>query len=195
MTHFSIFAKIYGQLADYRYHLMSEAEAKGYPVIRSLAMHFGYDPITWSLHEQYLFGSDFLIAPVMDPGKGKDFIVDVKVYIPASSVWIYAWNGKELHGGKNGRYVVIPSKIGQPPVFYKIGSNWGNQLRSYLVDKGLALPDNFDENVYTENIESDTFVDYVTISKWVKWLGIEEYVSNWRDDNTIIIKSMIPLSQ
>ena len=68
-------------------------------------------------------------------------------------------------------------------------------MRSYLVDKGLARPDNYDENVYTENIESDIFLDHVTISKWVKWLGIEEYVSNWREDNTITIKSMIPLSQ
>ena len=36
MTHFGHFAKIFAYLAEYRGHLMAEAESKGWPLMRHM---------------------------------------------------------------------------------------------------------------------------------------------------------------
>jgi hypothetical protein len=67
MTHFAKFSDIFVFLSDYRSRLMEEAFHYGYPLIRSMIAHFGYDEHCWSLTNQYMFGSEFLVAPVVEP--------------------------------------------------------------------------------------------------------------------------------
>ena len=64
---FGKFAQIFAFLADYRGALLQEAAEKGWPLMRHMAAHFAYDQQVWLLTQQYLFGSDFLVAPVLDP--------------------------------------------------------------------------------------------------------------------------------
>lgn len=48
-------------------------------------MKYGYDDVTWTLGEQYLFGYDFLVAPCMTEGA-----TEVDVYIPQlSGPWVH----------------------------------------------------------------------------------------------------------
>jgi alpha-glucosidase (family GH31 glycosyl hydrolase) len=68
IAHFNLFTHLFAYLAKYRKQLMKEASEKGWPLIRIMAAHYAYDPITWELTQQYMFGSEFLIAPVVDPG-------------------------------------------------------------------------------------------------------------------------------
>ena len=48
-------------------------------------MHYGYDPLVWSITEQYLVGTQLLIAPVLYEGA-----TDVTVYFPQhSGPWVH----------------------------------------------------------------------------------------------------------
>lgn len=67
ITHFALFASIFAELAPYREKLMQEAHEHGWPLIRPMAAYFGYDEVCWELTAQYMFGPDFLVAPVLDP--------------------------------------------------------------------------------------------------------------------------------
>ena len=67
MQHFGHFTLIFAQLSVYRQALMVEAATKGWPLIRQMAAHYAYDEMTWSCTSQYLFGRDFLVAPVLSP--------------------------------------------------------------------------------------------------------------------------------
>lgn len=83
MLHFAQFARIFAFLAPYRSALLLEASQKGWPLMRHMAAHFAYDPQVimqpklnqlqpnipqvWPLTQQFLFGEDFLVAPVLDP--------------------------------------------------------------------------------------------------------------------------------
>jgi len=112
MSHFAYFSKIFKFLASYRFVLMKEAELLGYPVMRPMAMHYAYDPVSWSLSDQFMFGSEFLVAPVLDPInpsfygiKGSEMVYEkgskimmIKVYIPYSSEWIHLWSGASVSG-------------------------------------------------------------------------------------------------
>ena len=79
-AHFAQFACIFSHLSSYRSQLIDSAIASGHPLIRHMALHFGYDPRVWRLEEQFMFGSDFLVAPAMDENA-----TEVDVYIPQFS--------------------------------------------------------------------------------------------------------------
>lgn len=69
---FGKFAQIFAHLAPYRKVLIQEAAEKGWPLIRHMAAHFAYDKSVWLLTQQYMFGADILVAPVLDPATQED---------------------------------------------------------------------------------------------------------------------------
>eukprot|EP01041_Mallomonas_annulata_P000579 gene579-1117_t len=186
MGHFSTFTDIFAHLADYRQELMQQAHLKGYPVMRPMAMHYPNDQTSWELTEQFLFGADFLVAPVMDPGIAPDYTVDVKVYIPANSVWTHLWSSRETSGGPTGRFIVVFASIGQPPVFYTKGSAAAKKLVSFLSEKGLLNSDGGDKSIeLSKGEEADLdFPDYVKKQEdWISWLGLSQYADNTNNVN------------
>ena len=44
----------------------------------------------------YLFGTDFLVAPVLEAGAKER-----EVYLPKGEVWIDVWTGEERNGRRN----------------------------------------------------------------------------------------------
>jgi alpha-D-xyloside xylohydrolase len=83
---------------DWRYRLIPylqgcalEAQANGLPVMRSMALSFPQDRISWQFEEQYMLGGSLLVAPVVRPG-GK-----VRYYLPAGR-WYDLWEGAWAQG-------------------------------------------------------------------------------------------------
>lgn len=52
-------------MKPYIARLMKEAHEKGTPVMRPLFYDFPEDPRSWDQEDEYLFGPDVLVAPVM----------------------------------------------------------------------------------------------------------------------------------
>lgn len=72
---FSKFSQIFSHLRCYRKKLMNEATTLGYPVSRTMSFHYGesfdhsndeVDEEIWKLDLQFMFGDEFLVAPVLD---------------------------------------------------------------------------------------------------------------------------------
>ncbi|MBW4687732.1 MAG: alpha-glucosidase [Komarekiella atlantica HA4396-MV6] len=112
---FSYWAKVYAALAMYRQQLMVEAATKGYPLVRHLVLHYPNDPNVYKIEDQFLLGSDFLVAPVLKPGKNS-----TNVYFPAGE-WVHLWSGK-TYSMTTGTLQKVPAPLGQPAVFYRQGS-------------------------------------------------------------------------
>ena len=163
LSHFAIFSDIFAELADYRLQLMGRSRSHGTPLIRPMFADYSYDALAWSHNEQYLFGSDFLVAPVLHPAKPElfprnwttpctdpahnstcpllckePFFVEVSVYLPSHTEWVHLWSGEHHEGGELGRTITVTSPIGNPPVFFKRNSSIGQHLREYIVRKGLS---------------------------------------------------------
>ncbi|XP_051839078.1 sucrase-isomaltase, intestinal [Antechinus flavipes] len=64
-------------LLPHFYTLMHEIHAKGGTVIRPLLHEFFDDQETWYIFKQFLWGSGFLVTPVMEPGS-----TEVEAYVP-----------------------------------------------------------------------------------------------------------------
>jgi len=167
LTHFAHFSRIFAHLAEYRGVLMTDAEVKGWPLMRQMAAHYAHDENTWELTDQYMFGSELLIAPVLNPvgseskarvsvnarngGGGKDQpVASVKVYLPARSVWVHLWTGQTVHAGDNGRFVSVDAPMGYPPVFYPPYSIYGLKLREFVIANNYHATYS-DEEVFKNN--------------------------------------------
>lgn len=69
-----------------------KATLSGYPVLRALAWHHPDDKLCWHIDDQYYFGNDFLVAPIMNSENRRD------VYLP-EGYWVNFFTG-EVTGGE-----------------------------------------------------------------------------------------------
>ena len=93
------------------YHLINSEEytKNGLPPIRHPLLHYPEDPVLLNLKDQYLFGRDILVAPVIRKGRRKR-----RLYLPEDR-WIHLWSGREFGGG----WLTVPAPLGKTPVFYR----------------------------------------------------------------------------
>ncbi len=128
---FSYWAQIYLALGDYRRQLVQEAASKGYPVVRHPLLHYPHDPHVYRLEAHFLLGSEFLIRPVIKPGRNQ-----ARVYLPAGE-WVHLWSGQIIGNPNLGQSQIVAAPLGQPAVFYRRGSIVGEALYQVLKDRDL----------------------------------------------------------
>ena len=71
-----------------------DSSAKGFPMLRALFFEFPADPNAWNVEDEYMFGSDLLVAPLMDEGA-----TGRSVYLPPGT-WIDYQTGKAYLGAQ-----------------------------------------------------------------------------------------------
>ncbi len=91
---FRLSAEMKYKLMPYVYAQAKQCTEKGLPMVRALFVEYPNDPGAWLVEDQYLFGSDLLVAPLMEAGNSR------QVYLPAGS-WIDYQNGKVYQQGWN----------------------------------------------------------------------------------------------
>lgn len=119
---FMRFAGIHTELAPYRTRLVSEAAERGLPMVRHLMLHYPSDPEVYKVRYQFLYGPEFLVRPVLDPGVNK-----VSVYLPAGK-WVHLFTQGVYGKAEAGSWVDVAAPIGEPAVFFKQGSPVGEAL-------------------------------------------------------------------
>ena len=99
--------------------LMQQAHENGTPVMRTMFYEFPDDPVCWELKDQYMFGSDLLVAPIVY----KDAEERV-VYLPAGESWTELHTGKVYPGGQT---IQVNAPLEVIPVFAR-----GEQLKELI---------------------------------------------------------------
>jgi alpha-D-xyloside xylohydrolase len=86
-------AELKYRLMPYVYAQARDASARGLPMVRALFIEYPEDPGSWLVEDEYLFGSDILVAPLMEPAtSARD------VYLPPGR-WIDYQTGRAYPGG------------------------------------------------------------------------------------------------
>eukprot|EP00475_Leptophrys_vorax_P023379 TRINITY_DN32002_c0_g1_i1.p1 TRINITY_DN32002_c0_g1~~TRINITY_DN32002_c0_g1_i1.p1 ORF type:complete len:761 (+),score=182.35 TRINITY_DN32002_c0_g1_i1:349-2631(+) len=119
LANYSIFSKMFVAWKDYRSQLMTEAWEKGYPLARHVALHYPEDPVAYDLQYQYLIGSEWMFAPVLDEG-----VNTVLVYLPEGE-WVHIWSGSVFNGPG---WQTCNAPLGQPCLFYVSGTSAGPEF-------------------------------------------------------------------
>lgn len=102
------------RLLPYIYSLSAQATLKGYPMMRPLFFEFPDDDENYTISDEYLFGSELLVAPVLKPGQKTR-----TVYLPKSTKWYDFHTNRKFPGGNEYE---IPVTISDMPLFVKAGS-------------------------------------------------------------------------
>ncbi len=82
------------RLMPYLYSAVRECTQSGVPVMRSLWLHYPNDPAAVTRGDQYLWGRDILVAPVVEKGA-----TERKLYLPQGA-WYDFWTGEKQQGGR-----------------------------------------------------------------------------------------------
>ncbi|HLL73049.1 MAG TPA: glycoside hydrolase family 31 protein [Pyrinomonadaceae bacterium] len=105
------------QLLPYIYTLFREHEETGAPVMRPLWFNYPTDYNTYAPTlplEQFLLGSDLLVAPVLTQGA-----TTRAVYFPKGDAWVDWWTGARYEGGT---FAEIDAPLARLPLFARAGA-------------------------------------------------------------------------
>jgi alpha-D-xyloside xylohydrolase len=114
------FLKVFRKMAEIRYTLMPYifaqafiASQNGFPMLKAMFFNYPDDPTTWNLEDQFMFGENMLIAPLMEENTSSR-----NVYLPKGK-WI-DYQTKKVYEGQQW----IDIKAGELPgiVLIKNGS-------------------------------------------------------------------------
>ncbi len=81
------------RLLPYLYTAVREAHDTGMPIMRALWLHYPDDAAAVGRSDEYLWGRDFLVAPVTEKGASSR-----KLYLPRGT-WYDFWTENKLEGG------------------------------------------------------------------------------------------------
>jgi alpha-glucosidase (family GH31 glycosyl hydrolase) len=133
---FARYANVRMNLVPYLYTEADDSATTGVPMMRAMSLAFPDDPDAAQYDQQYMFGSQLLVAPITNQGQTvKD------VYLPAGE-WYDFWNGGRASGEGVKMYDAGPDGI---PVYaragaviplnlndaYEVGGTIGNDVESY----------------------------------------------------------------
>ncbi len=108
----SHYIKLRYRLIPYVYSLYYENHLNGTPIMRPLFWHYPDDKRAYEIEDEYLFGENMLVAPVLEAQKNFR-----KVYFPEGKWYDFDY-GYVYEGGKEYEVYASQSRI---PVFVKAG--------------------------------------------------------------------------
>lgn len=101
------------RLRPYIMKQMKLASTKGTPPMRPLFFDFPDDAKAQTVDDQFMFGPDLLVAPVLHQGARKR-----RIYLPADAEWTDAWTGKKIKGGQT---ITAAAPLERIPLYLRNG--------------------------------------------------------------------------
>jgi len=101
------------RLMPYVYSLAWRVTNDDYTIQRPLVMDFGQDPATREIGDQFMFGPDILVSPVLT-----QHATSRSLYLP-SGAWYDFWSGERTTGGAT---VVAQAPVDRIPLSVRAGS-------------------------------------------------------------------------
>jgi alpha-D-xyloside xylohydrolase len=106
------FAILHMSLFPYRYAAAQQAALTGMPILRALVLDYQDDPHARAIKDEYLFGPDLLVAPVIDENTSR------AVYLPAGD-WTNLFTGEQITGPQT---IIAKAPLDTIPVYAKRGT-------------------------------------------------------------------------
>jgi alpha-glucosidase len=100
------------RLMPYLYTAFIAASETGRPMMRPLLSHDPTDPLLRAVDDQYLFGSDLLVAPIVEKG------ARTKTVVLPKGEWIDWYTGRTA----SSRKLEVDAPLGQVPIFARAGA-------------------------------------------------------------------------
>ena len=156
-------------LLNYIYNAAATAHESGIPIIRSMPIAFPGEQTLASVRDQYMFGDDLLVAPIVNEHNSR------AIMFP-SGQWTNLWNGKTVSGPANLETSVPLDEIAvylRPGAVVPVQLNkelqFGKSMTSNRVNALVATPANQDGTVSRLNAQGQ--VAKVTVQSKAHGVG------------------------
>ena len=106
--------KLRYRLIPYIVEQSEQACRSGLPLVQALLIHHPDDRQVWNIDDEYYFGNEFLVCPVMNSQNKRD------IYLP-EGLWVNFLTGERLEGGRWHYQMEVP--LDQMPVFVRPGAS------------------------------------------------------------------------
>lgn len=106
--------KLRYRLMPYIYSLAWKVTDQDYTIQRPLVMDWRTDPNTWNIGDQFMFGPEILVNPVLQQNA-----TERTVYLPSSPAWFNFWTGASTRGGQEIR---ADAPLSRMPLYIRAGS-------------------------------------------------------------------------
>jgi alpha-D-xyloside xylohydrolase len=120
------FTNLRYRLIPYIYSLAWKVTNENYTIMRALPFDFMNDSATYTINDQYMFGSSILVNPVVQPlyYRANNVKIDSpeytrEVYLPRGAQWFDFWTGKQFDGGQK---IKADASFETLPLFIRAGS-------------------------------------------------------------------------
>ncbi len=127
LSHLARMTRLFVALKPYRKDMLKKNSSEGLPLQRPLFMAFESDEAAWTIKDEFLFGDDMLVAPVIEKGA-----VSRRVHLPPGA-WIHCWSGREYSGGD----YEVEAPLGEPPAFVAALSARRREILGAFAEAGL----------------------------------------------------------
>jgi alpha-glucosidase (family GH31 glycosyl hydrolase) len=112
VTNYKFLAWTRENILNYTYNAAVIAHETGIPIMRSMAVSFPEEPPLADVRDQYMFGNDLLVAPVLTEETKRT------IAFPAG-VWTSLWDGKTVSGPTQ---LKVSAPLDTIPVFLRPGA-------------------------------------------------------------------------
>jgi alpha-glucosidase/alpha-D-xyloside xylohydrolase len=119
------------RLMPYLYTAVRECHDTGMPIVRALWLHYPDDKTAAARGDEYLWGPDMLVAPVVEKGA-----TTRQVYLPAGD-WIDFWTEQRVAGG---REIARDVDLATMPIYVRAGAIIPMGPVKQYVDEPVADP-------------------------------------------------------
>ncbi|WEM45529.1 glycoside hydrolase family 31 protein (plasmid) [Photobacterium sp. DA100] len=120
---YRVFAHLRMSMIDYIASESKKAISESKPLMRAMLFDYAEDENVWDIYDQYMFGDDLLVAPIIEEGSQSR-----EVYLPAGQ-WVNIFTGETFSGEQTVKVTATMSEI---PVFIRPSSAyhfvWDNEL-------------------------------------------------------------------
>ena len=108
------FTKAFRECAEMKYKLMpyvyaqaKDCSERGLPMVRALLVEFPKDPGAWLVEDEYMFGSQILVAPLMERGDERTVYLPKGKWIDYQSGQVYAGGYQTIRAGKIPAVILV----------------------------------------------------------------------------------------
>ncbi len=112
-TIFTKYDKLRYRLIPYLYTAYYQSYLTGCPVIQAMVFNYPEDVNTYSIDDQYFFGDQLLVCPVIEKGAKSRTL-----YLPEGK-WIDYWSGEKYLGKQ---YIITKTPLDKLPIYVKAGA-------------------------------------------------------------------------
>ena len=140
-------AELKYRLMPYVYAQAKDCSEHGLPMVRALFVEFPDDPGAWLVEDEYLFGSQMLVAPLLESGNSRTCYLPKGKWIDYQSGKVYEGGNQDIQAGKIPAIILVRdgSLIPHVPVAQHTGDiDWSKiEWKEYKADapkcKGLLF--------------------------------------------------------